>query len=134
MREKLKNNTNFIFALVKSAILGVIVSIVLVLVLAFVLKFVELSDNVITIIDEIIKMVSIFIATVSMVKKSPFKILLKSATLGAVYTILTFIVFSALRGSYSFTMGLVVDVVLGAVEGIIVAIILNVFTKEKVVA
>jgi len=133
MSDKVKNNVSLMLNLIKSAILGVIVSIVLVLLLAFVLKFVELTDGVISIIDEIIKIISIFIASISLVKKSPYKILYKSALLGGVYTFLTFIVFSALRGSYSFGLGLIVDVVLGAVVGIIVAIILNIFSKEKVV-
>lgn len=134
MKEKIKSNASFVISLLKSAILGVIVSIVFVLILAFVLKFVELSDGVITVIDEVIKIVSIFIATISLVKKSPYKILFKSALLGAVYTILTFIVFSALRGSYSFGLGLIIDIVLGAVVGIIIAIILNIFTRDKATA
>ena len=133
MSDKLKNNANFILGLLKSTILGVIVSIVLVLLLAFLLKFVELSDNVITIIDEFIKIISIFVATINLVKKSPYKILYKSALLGVVYTLFTFIVFSALRGSYNFGAGLIVDIVLGAVIGVIIAIILNVFSKEKIV-
>lgn len=134
MSDKVKNNASFIFCLIKSALLGVVVSVILVLVLAFVLKFVELSDSVITIFDEIIKIISMFIAVINMVKKSPYKILFKSALLGAVYILLTFILFSALRGSYIFSLGLLIDVVLGAVVGIIIAIILNVFSKEKVVA
>lgn len=134
MSDKIKNNASFILTLIKSAILGVIISIVLVLALAFLLKFVELSDGVITIIDEIIKIISIFIATISLVKKSPYKILYKSALLGAVYMLLTYIVFSALRGNYTFGISLIIDIVLGAVVGVIVAIILNIFTKEKVTA
>lgn len=132
MSDKVKSNASFLVQLIKSSVLGVLVSVVLVLVLAFILKFVELSDGMITIIDEIIKIISIFIATVNLVKKSPYKLLYKGAVVGSVYTILTFIVFSALKGSYSFGATLVVDIVLGAVVGIIVAVMINIFKKEKV--
>lgn len=133
MSVKIKDNASFVLSLLKSAILGVITSIVLVLILAFVLKFIEISDGLITIIDEIIKIISIFIASINLVKRSPYKILFKSALLGAIYTLLTYIVFSALKGSYIFGLGLIIDIVLGAVVGIIIAVILNIFTKEKTV-
>ena len=132
MSEKVKNNASFLLQLVKSSVLGVLISIVLVLILAFVLKFVELSDGVITILDEIIKIISIFIATINLVKKSPYKLLYKGALIGAVYTILTFIVFSALRGNYTFGATFIVDIIMGAVVGIIVAIMVNIFKIDKV--
>ena len=132
MSDKVKSNAGFLVQLIKSSVLGVLVSVILVLVLAFVLKFVELSDGIITIIDEFIKIISIFVSTLSLVKKSPYKLLYKGAGIGAVYTILTFILFSALRGSYSFGTTLIIDIVLGAVIGIIVAIMINIFKKEKV--
>ena len=133
MREKIKYNTGFFFNLIKSAMLGVGVSVALVLALAFVLKFVEMSDRMITVIDEIIKIVSIFISVIKFAKKSPYKILLKSALVGAVYTILTFILFSALKGSYNFGASLVIDIIFGAIIGIVISIIMNIFSKDKVV-
>ena len=134
MQEKFKKNSSFVINLLKSAFVGVLVSVILVLVFAFVLKFVDLKDAVISVIDEIIKIVSIFVAVIYLIKRSPYKILYKSALVGAVYIILTFIVFSALRGHYSFGVSSIVDILLGTLTGAIIAIILNVFKKDKVVA
>ena len=131
MGEKIKFNSNFLLQLIKSAVLGVVVSVILVLIFAFVLKFVELGDTVISIANQLIKIISIFIATISLIKKSPYKILFKSCLLGAVYMLLTFILFSALRGEYHFTASTILDISIGAITGIIIAIILNVFKKEK---
>lgn len=132
MGEKLKNNTSFLLLVLKSALKGVLLSIVLVLIFAFVLKFVNLSDSVISAIDEIIKISSIFVAVISLIRKSPYKILLKSALVGAVYILLTLVVFSALRGKFSFDFANFMDILLGAVTGIIISIILSVFSKDKV--
>ena len=134
MQEKFKKNSSFVINLLKSAFVGVLVYVILVLVFAFVLKFVDLKDAVISVIDEIIKIVSIFVAVIYLIKRSPYKILYKSALVGAVYIILTFIVFSALRGHYSFGVSTIVDILLGTLTGAIIAIILNVFKKDKVVA
>lgn len=132
MQEKVNNGSSFILNLIKSACVGVIVSVLLVLIFAFVLKFVDLSDGVISIIDEIIKIASIFVSILYLIKRSPYKILFKSALVGAVYVLLTFIVFSALRGEYSFGMSTIVDVLMGALVGSIIAIILNIFKRDKV--
>ena len=131
MSEKIKNNTSFLLLVLKSALKGVLLSVVLVLIFAFVLKFVNLNDNVISVVDEIIKIVSIFVAVTSLVKKSPYKILIKSALVGAVYILITLVVFSALRGKFSFSFANLIDILLGAVTGIIISIILSVFSKEK---
>ena len=131
MQEKFKKNSSFILNLLKSAFVGVLVSVVLVLVFAFVLKFIDLNDAIISVVDEIIKIVSIFVSVMYLIKRSPYKILYKSALVGAVYILLTFIVFSALRGHYSFGVSTIVDILLGALTGAIFAIILNIFKKDK---
>lgn len=132
MGEKFKNKSSFLLLVFKSALKGVLVSIILVLIFAFILKFINLNDNVISAIDEVIKIISIFVSVISLVKKSPYKILLKSALVGAVYIFITLLVFSALRGKLVFNFASVIDILLGAVTGIIISIILSVFVKEKV--
>lgn len=134
MQEKLKRNSTFVLDLLKSAFVGVIASILLVLLFAFVLKFIDLNDGIISFINEVIKVVSIMIAVLSLIKKSPYKILLKSVLVGVVYRVFAFILFSALRGSYSFGASILIDIALAGLTGAIFAVILNVFKKDKVVA
>ena len=122
----------FTLNLIKSAIKGVILSIILVLGLAFLLKFVNMKDNLISIFDEIIKIVSIFVAVKSFLKTYASRTILKGFLIGVVYTLFTFILFSALKGEYCFEIAVLLDILLGGVIGAIVAVILNIFSKEKV--
>ena len=129
----MKSKSNFILSLIKSAVVGLITSIILVLVLAFLLKFIQIGDNAISIIDQIIKIISIFVAVLTLVKASPYKILIKGGLVGAIYSMLTFITFSALQNSYNLSLNLIIDIALGTVAGMIVAIILNIFSRDKAV-
>ena len=129
----MKSKSNFILSLIKSAVVGLITSIILVLILAFLLKFIQIGDNAISIIDQIIKIISIFVAVLTLVKASPYKILIKGGLVGALYSMLTFITFSALQNSYNLSLNLIIDIALGTVAGMIVAIILNIFSRDKAV-
>lgn len=115
MKEKLKNiNLASIVSILKSSLLGVVASILLVLVFAFVLKFVDLSSNVIGLVDQIIKIISIVVAVIALNKSGVQNLLLKSILTGAVYSIFTFIVFSLLNGGMIFSIGLLPDVLFSA--------------------
>ena len=62
MKEKLKKiNLTEISNILKSALIGVVVSILLVLLFAFVLKFVDLNSRTISLVDQIIKILSIYV-------------------------------------------------------------------------
>lgn len=131
MEQKTKS-VSFILNLLKSAIKGVIVSIILVLGLAFLLKFVNMSNKLISVFDEIIKGISIFISVKSFLKVESSKTIIKAFVVGMIYTLLTFILFSALKGSYNFSVGTIFDILLGGVVGTIFAVIINIFSKEKI--
>lgn len=131
MSEKIKNGPKLFLQLIKSALLGVVVSILLVLALAFVLKFINLSNGMVRVVDEIIKIVSLLIATIHLVKKSPYKIFFKGICLGIMYTALTFCVFSIMKGGISFSLSALIDIILGGVTGCAIAVILNIFFGEK---
>ena len=103
MKEKLKKiNLASITNILKASLIGVICSILLVLLFAFVLKFVELNSNIISIVDQIIKIISIAIAVI-VLNKNCEGLVIKSLIMGGVYSILTFIVFSIFTYSSSVT-------------------------------
>lgn len=131
MKEKLKKiNLNMIAHILKASLIGVIASILLVLVFAFVLKFVDLNSNTISLIDQIIKIVSIMIAVVALSKSNPDGLLVKAIAVGALYSILTFIVFSTLNGGINFSVATLTDVIFSAMIGGVVAILLNIIRKK----
>ena len=131
MKEKIKNiNMSSFVAILKASLIGVIVSILLVLLFAFVLKFVDLSSGTIAIVDQIIKILSVFVAVLLFNKNNEGNLLLKGIIVGAVYSILTFIVFSILNGGFNIGFGIFTDVVFSALTGGISAILINIL-KHK---
>lgn len=131
MKEKLKKiNMGTIINVLKVSLIGVIVSILLVLLFAFVLKFVELSSSTISLVDQIIKILSIVVAVISLNKSVDANLLLKSLLAGAVYSILTFLVFSILNGGVVFGVGMASDIVFSALVGGASAILINMIKKK----
>ena len=131
MKEKLKKiNIGTVVNVLKASLIGVIVSILLVLLFAFVLKFVELGSSIISIIDQIIKILSIIVAVISLNKSIDANLLLKSLFVGAVYSILTFLVFSILNGGMVFGVGIFSDILFSALVGGASAILINMIKKK----
>lgn len=130
MKEKLKNiSLANVASILKASLIGVIVSILLVLLFAFVLKFVNLNSNTIAIVDQIIKIISIFIA-IAALNKSVDNLLVKAIVAGAVYAIITFIVFSVLNGGFNLGVGLISDIAFSALVGGVSAIAINIVKKK----
>jgi putative membrane protein (TIGR04086 family) len=131
MKEKLKKiNVTTLANILKASLIGVVVSILLVLLFAFVLKFVDLSSGVISLVDQIIKLLSVFIAVVILNKANGEGLLLKGVLTGATYSIITFIVFSILNGGINFGLGILTDIAFSALVGGVSAILLNIIKKK----
>ena len=131
MKEKLKINPASIVSIIKASLVGVVTSILLVLLFAFILKFVDLSSGVITIVDQIIKIVSIFVAIFVLAKNSSDKLLVKGLIVGAIYSVLTFIVFSILNGGINISIAIFTDIAFSALVGGVSAILLNIVAKKQ---
>ena len=131
MKEKLKKiNLTTIINVLKASLVGVVVSILLVLLFAFVLKFVDLNSGTISLVDQIIKVLSVFIAIVMLNKANDESLLLKGILVGAVYSIITFIVFSILNGGFNVGLGVLTDIAFSALVGGVSAILLNIIKKK----
>ena len=131
MKEKLKKiNLSTITNILKAGLIGVVVSILLVLLFAFVLKFVDLNSATISLIDQIIKVISVLIAVVMLNRANDDGLLLKGILTGAVYSIITFIVFSILNGGVNVGLGVFTDIAFSALVGGVCAILLNLSKKK----
>ncbi|MBQ3502622.1 MAG: TIGR04086 family membrane protein [Clostridia bacterium] len=130
MKEKLKNiNLATITSILKASLIGVVISILLVLVFAFILKFVDLNSNVIAIVDQIIKILSIAVVVISL-NRAEGNLLIKGIVAGAVYSVITFIVFSILNGGVNFGIGILTDILFSALVGGASAILINIIKKK----
>ena len=131
MKEKLKKlNLGSIVNILKASLIGVVISILLVLLFAFVLKFVDLNSGMISLVDQVIKIISVFIAVAILNKANGEGLLLKGLLTGAMYSIITFIVFSILNGGINLGLGILTDIAFSALVGGVVAILLNIIKKK----
>ncbi len=112
-----------ILTLTKSVFWALSVSLLCILIFAFVVKFTALSESAIMPINQVIKFLSIFIGCWVAGKKIKSNGWLWGLVIGAVYTLLAFIVFSILDGEFRFTLSLLNDFVFGAIAGLISGII-----------
>ena len=99
------------------------ISLVLVLVFAFLLKFTNIPDSAISPVNHVIKGVSIFLGVFIGLKKCKELGLVSGLLIGFIYTLLAFLVFSILSGSFTFNITLLTDIVFGAIIGAICGII-----------
>lgn len=130
MKEKLKNiSLATITSILKASLVGVVISILLVLVFAFILKFVDLNSNVIAIVDQIIKILSIVVVVISL-SRGEGSLLIRGIIAGAVYSIITFIVFSILNGGVNFGIGILTDILFSALVGGASAMAINIIKKK----
>ena len=129
--EKLKNN-NLILAVVKGSLIAVASSLVGILFFAFVIKLFGITDQFLRPVNQIIKAISILLGVFVSAKKYKQNGLILGAITGLIYTILAFVVFSALNGSFSADKTLLNDILFGGIMGAISGVIaVNVSKKSK---
>ncbi len=121
--QKTKNRNPLIGFIAKGTMIALCISLVLVLVFAFLLKFTNIPDSAISPVNQVIKGVSIFLGVFIGLKKCKELGLVSGLLIGFIYTLLAFLVFSILSGSFTFNITLLTDIVFGAIIGAICGII-----------
>ena len=106
----------------RSILVAIITTFLLLLIFAFVIKFFSIDSRYITLINQIIKTLSVFIAVLIGFKKSAYG-WLRGFVFGMIYVVISFVIFSLLNGSFNFGVSLLNDLVLVGVGGMISGII-----------
>lgn|SRR5574344_263120 len=119
--EKVKRNST-ILPIMKGGLIAIIISLVGILFFAFIIKLFSVGDNVLKPVNQIIKAISIFVGVLVGLKNENEKGLLKGLLIGLIYTILAFVVFSALNGKFEFDKTLLNDALFGGIMGAICGI------------
>lgn len=127
-RIHLKDN-NLILTILKGSLNALIISLVAILVFAFIIKFTSISDGLIKPVNQIIKVLSVLFGCFIALKNTENN-LLKGVLIGGAYTILAFVLFSALNGKFELTVSLLLDMLFGGFVGLISAIITNILKKR----
>lgn len=114
---KLKINSPTLANVIKGSIIAVSFTLVLILLFAVLIKVAHIPDAAITPVNQIIKIISVFFGCFLALKKVPQKGLLTGSLIGVIYTILAFLVFSLLGGTFKLTFSFFNDVVFALIIG-----------------
>jgi putative membrane protein (TIGR04086 family) len=118
-----KNEESFFLCILKGVLVGLSTALVGILLFAFVLRFTNISDKIITPVNQVIKGVSIFFGVFLGLKKHKQQGLLSGFLIGILFTLVAFLVFSLLDGSFCFDKTLLNDIIFGSIIGAICGII-----------
>lgn len=111
---------SFIIQSLKAGILSLVFSCIGVLLLALIAKLCNIGNNVLPIINQILKVVAVALGTIISVKDEKF--LLKSLIGAVVFWLLSFVLFSIMGGQFNFGQ-IALDLAIALVVAAVVAII-----------
>ena len=130
--QKIKFNFSNILTLVKCALIGLVATLLGIVVFSVTLKFADLSNLVISYVNDIIKAFSIFIMVMCIKRKSGDRLMFKALFAGIIYAILSFVIFSILNGQFVLNMTFVYDLLFAVIASAIVSVIINILNNKKV--
>ncbi len=124
-KEKASSNgtAKLISSIVKGSLIALCFTLVGILIFAFVLKFTNIPESVISPVNQVIKGVSVFMGVFLGLKKTKEMGLVRGLLIGFIYTLVAFLTFSILNGSFAFDKRLLNDTLFGSVMGAICGII-----------
>lgn len=130
---KLKSvNFSGILTILKCVMVGIVSTLLGIVIFAIVLKFVDLSSNVVGYVNDAIKVLSLFIMAILLKRNNAEKLLLKAILGGAIYAVLSFVIFSILNGGMIFNMSAVYDLIFAIIASAIIAVIVNLLNRKSV--
>lgn len=122
----LVKNNKFLDIL-KGAIVAISTTLILILLFAFLVRFANISDKFIFPINQVIKVISLTLGIIVMLKNNNEKGFLKGLLLGITYYILSYLLFSILQARFTFEMKNIYDMVLTTLaSGLIGIIVVNI--------
>ena len=120
----------FFKALIKGSLFSLSISLIAICIFAFLLRFFDINSDLITPINQVIKIVSILLGTFIGLKNIKEMGLITGFLIGILYTALAFVVFSILNGCFVFEPSLINDLLFGGIAGGIAGIIAVNFKKK----
>lgn len=105
--------------------IAVSISLTLILILLFALfiRFVGIDDKFIFPINQVIKVISLFVGAFVVFKRGREKGLIKGLILGFAYYLISYILFAILQGGFTFGISNLYDLILTALMGGIIGLI-----------
>ena len=111
-----------IFGYIKALMLSLIITFASIILFAFIIKWANLSDEIISPVNLVIKAISVFVGAF-VFTRGQTKGIFKGFLFAVLYTLIAFVVFSSLAGGFVIGLGLIADLAftgtVGAVAGIL---------------
>lgn len=132
MNTAVKSNErkNVLISIISGTIVSISVTLVLILLFALIIRFFNINDSWIFPVNQVIKIISMFIGAVVFVKKQGKKGFVKGIILGLTYYLLSYIIFSILQGGFTWTTSNFYDLILTILMGGLIGIIVVNLIKE----
>ena len=119
---KSKEKNLFINDTLKSALLAIIIGLILTFIISIILNFVPISDNILTILNVIIRILSIFCGCLFGFKEKKSGII-KGGISGVIFSLSTLLIFGLINKDLSFAFSSLIDIglclAIGAICGIL---------------
>ena len=122
---------NAVMKSLKGAIIGLVVTVLSVLILALIVKQGGVSDAAIGAVNQIIKVVSIFLAAFIASRGLAAQQAVAGAMAGGVYVVLGYLTFSLIDGHFGDILMLLADLAMGLVIGMLTALIFGKLLGKK---
>ena len=120
---KKEHKNSIIKNVIKGSLIALVVSLVGILLFALIIKLTDMSNNLISPINQVIKILSIFIGVMFALKHTKSKGIINGFLIGLLYTTLAFVIFSLLNKNFCFEKSLFNDLIFGAIAGMICGVI-----------
>ena len=108
---------------VKGAVTALVITVAAVLVLAMVVKQTGMSDEVISAVNQIVKVVCIFLAALIATRGQPESAIAAGAMSGAMYIVLGYLSFSLIEGNFGDILLMFADLAMGVIIGMLTGVI-----------
>lgn len=127
---KRKNNAivanSLILQILKGVIISTTISLMLILLFAVFIRFININEKLILPINQIIKILSLFIGCLFALRKSN-KGFIKGLLIGVFYALFSYLIFSFLSGVMNFSLTSITDILFcGIIGGICGVFVVNV--------
>lgn len=128
---KTNKTPSVLLTTIRGSLFAVAISLVLVLLFAFALKYIAIPVTAIRPVNQAIKGISVFVGVFFALKKIQRMGFLHGLLIGFAYTVLAFLVFSILDGSFVFSKTLINDLLFSGIIGAVCGILaVNVLRKK----
>lgn len=116
---------------IKGALIGIIITIVCLLIFAIIIKQFGVPFENISVVNQIIKVVSVIICALIAAKGAGDKTLLSCAMASGLFIVLSYLIFSLLEGQFGDPVLMLVDLAMALVIGIAIGVIMKLMSGKK---